>query len=137
MQERKVSVLQRENRAEHEVVLVEERRNGSYYAVHFVLPLGRRPSADRIFKDGKSILWGHAGYQIYRAPTDNDIQIKEKWKEAGYDAAMTKVYHSDAFCLDGEAHYVADIGIAAIYRQPAVHLHADWCEPLGQGHSNA
>ena len=80
-----------------------------------------------IFKDGKSILWGHAGYQIYRAPTDNDIQIKEKWKEAGYDAAMTKVYHSDAFCLDGEAHYVADIGIAAIYRQPAVHLHADWC----------
>ena len=40
---------------------------------------------------------------------------------------MTKVYHSDAFCLDGEAHYVADIGIAAIYRQPAVHLHADWC----------
>ena len=80
-----------------------------------------------LYTSGKSILWGHAGYQIYRAPTDNDIQIKEKWKEAGYDAAMTKVYHSDAFCLDGEAHYVADIGIAAIYRQPAVHLHADWC----------
>ena len=101
---------------------------------NFVLPLGRRPERRPAFsKDGKSILWGHAGYQIYRAPTDNDIQIKEKWKEAGYDAAMTKVYHSDAFCLDGEAHYVADIGIAAIYRQPAVHLHGRLvCEPLGQ-----
>ena len=128
MQERKVSVLQRENRAEHEVVLVEEPEEWIVLCGTLRVAFGKKTGAPTgIFKDGKSILWGHAGYQIYRAPTDNDIQIKEKWKEAGYDAAMTKVYHSDAFCLDGEAHYVADIGIAAIYRQPAVHLHADWC----------
>ena len=128
MQERKVSVLQRENRAEHEVVLVEEPEEWIVLCGTLRVAFGKKTGAPTgIFKDGKSILWGHAGYQIYRAPTDNDIQIKEKWKEAGYDAAMTKVNHSDAFCLDGEAHYVADIGIAAIYRQPAVHLHADWC----------
>lgn len=116
------------NRAEHEVVLVEEPEEWIVLCGTLRVAFGKKTGAPTgIFKDGKSILWGHAGYQIYRAPTDNDIQIKEKWKEAGYDAAMTKVYHSDAFCLDGEAHYVADIGIAAIYRQPAVHLHADWC----------
>ena len=83
------------------------RRNGSLLCGTLSCCLWEEDGAPTgIFKDGKSILWGHAGYQIYRAPTDNDIQIKEKWKEAGYDAAMTKVYHSDAFCLDGEAHYV-------------------------------
>lgn len=60
-------------------------------------------------------------------PQTMTSRSRRSGKRPGYDAAMTKVYHSDAFCLDGEAHYVADIGIAAIYRQPAVHLHADWC----------
>lgn len=32
---------------------------------------------------------------IWRAPTDNDMYIKEEWKKAHYDKAYTKAYHME------------------------------------------
>lgn len=33
-----------------------------------------------------------AEYNIWRAPTDNDVNIKRKWKAAGFDRALPRVY---------------------------------------------
>ena len=47
-----------------------------------------------IVHDGKSMIEEPLTVEIWRAPTDNDRYIAEKWYDAGYDKVITKVYES-------------------------------------------
>ena len=48
-------------------------------------------------KDGTEYLKQPMVFDIYRAPTDNDGNISEKWKEAQLHHAMVRVYESSAW----------------------------------------
>lgn len=75
---------------------------------------------------GRDILKGRAVYNLFRAPTDNDIRIKEDWSAAGYDHAVSKVYHMEAYVREKAVVVRAQIGMAAVYRRPAIKIDAVW-----------
>lgn len=43
-------------------------------------------------KDGTNYLAGEMDYQIYRAPIDNDMRVKERWNLLRLDQVSVKVY---------------------------------------------
>ncbi|MBW7461768.1 glycoside hydrolase family 2, partial [Paenibacillus sepulcri] len=49
----------------------------------------------RLSRNGVEMLDAPARFSIWRAPTDNDMHVKEKWCNEGYDRAITKVYQCD------------------------------------------
>ncbi len=58
----------------------------------FDLELG---TLQRISKNGVNMLDAPSAFTVWRAPTDNDMHVKEKWIEEGYDRAVIKTYQCD------------------------------------------
>jgi beta-galactosidase len=65
-------------------------------------------------------------YNIWRAPTDNDINIKKQWRAAGYEDAFTKVYGTAASLKDGTAVISVSLSLGAKWRAPAVRIDAHY-----------
>ena len=63
---------------------------------------------------------------IWRAPTDNDRNIKRVWQEAGYDRASARAYTTEWKEENGEIKITTWLSVAAIYLQPVVSIHAVW-----------
>jgi beta-galactosidase len=66
-------------------------------------------------------------FNIWRAPTDNDRNIKNKWMEEGYDRAVMHVY--DAKITDfSENHLeiIADFSLGGYIKLPILHGTACW-----------
>ncbi|TFE30615.1 glycoside hydrolase family 2 TIM barrel-domain containing protein [Cohnella luojiensis] len=58
----------------------------------FDLELG---TVRRISRNGVNMLDAPSAFSVWRAPTDNDMHVKEKWIEEGYDRAAMKTYQCD------------------------------------------
>ena len=66
-------------------------------------------------------------WNLYRAPTDNDIQIKEQWKAAGYHRPTVRVYRVEAEKSEtGTAVLKVKLGIAAVYIEKFIDVDAIW-----------
>ncbi len=66
-------------------------------------------------------------WNLWRAPTDNDQYVKEKWTEAGYDRHTVRVYEVKAHNgPQGEAVIHCRLGIAALTIKPFVTVDAQW-----------
>ena len=63
-------------------------------------------------------------YNIWRAPTDNDRNIKAQWKEAGYDRAAVRVYHTEAQSLPGRAVVNCEFALEPLFRQKIMTVNA-------------
>ncbi len=81
-----------------------------------------------LVKDGRETLEGSAEFALFRAPADNDRNIERKWREAGYDDPMLKVYElcAEISKENGDAVLVARASLAAIHRQVAVRFVMVW-----------
>ena len=53
-------------------------------------------------------------FNIWRAPTDNDIFIAQEWRRFGYDRAITRVYDVKTDAAD-EVTITADFSLGAVY----------------------
>ena len=71
-----------------------------------------------------SVLTRPMGWNVYRAPTDNDRNIRTSWEYAGYDRSVPKVYTADAKVENGVAVITATLSLAAVWRRPFVKLTA-------------
>lgn len=49
----------------------------------------------KLSKQGTALLQGPAVFTIWRAPTDNDRNIRHQWQAEGYDRAEMKIYHTE------------------------------------------
>ena len=65
-------------------------------------------------------------WNIWRAPTDNDRNIRREWERAGYNRSSPRVYESKAEQTENGVVITADLCLAAIYLQPCLTLHAVW-----------
>ena len=65
-------------------------------------------------------------FNIWRAPTDNDRNIRLKWQEAGYDRTTVRVYESSCIVEKGCAVIRAELSISAIYIQRILEISAIW-----------
>ncbi len=74
----------------------------------------------------RTLLEKPMGFNIWRAPTDNDRQIRLEWQNAGYDRATVRVYESSAAVEDGSAVIRARLSIGAVYIQNILNIDAIW-----------
>ncbi len=65
-------------------------------------------------------------YAIWRAPTDNDINIRKKWEEAGYDRACVRTYATHSEIVDGRARIETELALVAACVQRILTLRARW-----------
>lgn len=73
---------------------------------------------------GKELLTGPMSLNIWRAPTDNDRNIKHEWYAAGYDRALPKVYETDVK-RDGDCVVLhCRSSLAPPFIQPVLHIDA-------------
>ncbi len=70
--------------------------------------------------DQRALLTRPIEYNVWRAPTDNDINIRQRWTEAGYDRLQTRVKNVR---VEGES-VLCHVTLAAAYRQPALEIDA-------------
>ncbi|MCL1795892.1 MAG: DUF4981 domain-containing protein, partial [Clostridia bacterium] len=63
-------------------------------------------------------------YNIWRAPTDNDRNIRHAWEAAGFDRAASRAYHTAAEIKNGAVEIRCALSMAAVHRQKALDLEA-------------
>ena len=63
---------------------------------------------------------------IWRAPTDNDMYIKEEWKRAQYDRAYVRAYNSESRQTGSGAKIRSRMSIGAATVQPMMWIESVW-----------
>lgn len=83
--------------------------------------------AQMVYKN-QNLLEKPMEYNIWRAPTDNDRNIKKEWIRAGYDRTVSRAYEttvSRRTTKDG-IEIESRLSIAAIYLQRIANISAKW-----------
>lgn len=77
-------------------------------------------------------------WNIYRAPTDNDRNIRHQWENCGYHRHTVKVYSTEVSSSEtGTAVITAKLGIAAVYIKKFLDVTVVWeIDGLGKVHSD-
>ncbi len=66
-------------------------------------------------------------WNVFRAPTDNDRNIVEDWRRAGYDRPTVRVYEVEAAAgEDGGVVITCSLGVAALISSPYLRVKARW-----------
>lgn len=77
-------------------------------------------------KDGKAVIEKPVEWCVFRAPTDNDMNCRMNWEEAGYDKPWVKVYECSAEADEKTVWISCSFSIASAYRQPFLRATAEW-----------
>ncbi|NLA53924.1 MAG: DUF4981 domain-containing protein, partial [Clostridiales bacterium] len=77
---------------------------------------------DSLVYHQEALLSQPMGFNIWRAPTDNDRNIRHAWEEAGFDKAEARVYEVQCTQEEGKIKIIYSLSLAATYRQPIVKL---------------
>ncbi|HBA97654.1 MAG TPA: beta-galactosidase [Lachnospiraceae bacterium] len=85
---------------------------------------------DGLFKEiiykGKKVITKPVGINIWRAPTDNDIKIKEEWFAAHYDKSVTRAYMTE-YKADAQGLSIHSVmSVAAESIQKILDIDAIW-----------
>ena len=75
---------------------------------------------------GKPLLCRAMDYTIWRAPTDNDRNIRNDWQEAGYDRARVRPYETAHEVKDGLVSIRTELSLVAVYLQRILTLSVRW-----------
>ncbi len=65
-------------------------------------------------------------YNLWRAPTDNDRYIAEKWRACGYDRTIVKVYETSWFQQEHQIEIISRLSVSAIHVQRILDVTAHW-----------
>uniref|UniRef100_UPI0025E3827B glycoside hydrolase family 2 TIM barrel-domain containing protein n=1 Tax=uncultured Gemmiger sp. TaxID=1623490 RepID=UPI0025E3827B len=80
---------------------------------------------DSMVRQGQEQLSRPMGFNVWRAPTDNDRKIRRVWEEAGYDRVQTRV--ENCRVESGETVRIScDVTLASVIRQPFLHCRVMW-----------
>lgn len=76
--------------------------------------------------DQQTLLAGPMEYNIWRAPTDNDQQVRTAWEAHGYNRAYARAYETDVYAGAGEITLCTHLGIAANGLRKILDVEAEW-----------
>ena len=80
---------------------------------------------DSMVRQGQEQLSRPMGFNVWRAPTDNDRKIRRVWEEAGYDRVQTRV--ENCHVESGETVRIScDVTLASVIRQPFLRCRVMW-----------
>ncbi len=81
-----------------------------------------------VFSCGKEFLCAPMTPTVFRAPTDNDRYINEKWRHFGVDASMqSKCYSVCAKVEEDRVVISTALSLAQYHRIPVIWLNIDYC----------
>jgi beta-galactosidase len=81
----------------------------------------------KISKNNVDMIKGNPKFNIWRAPTDNDRNIKLQWLEEGYDRAEMHVYNAKVSeCIDTTVEIVVDFSLGGYIKLPILRGQAIW-----------
>ncbi|WP_438445996.1 glycoside hydrolase family 2 TIM barrel-domain containing protein [Gorillibacterium sp. sgz5001074] len=81
----------------------------------------------RISKHGVEMLEAPITFNLWRAPTDNDRNIRKLWEQEGLDRAGMKVYRTEwTQSGDGAVEVTVEFSLAGYMRKPYVRGTARW-----------
>ncbi len=87
---------------------------------------------DQVKREGENLFAAPMEVNIWRAPTDNDRNIKKEWIAAGYDRSKTRVYDT-MWSLEGECVKISStMSVAAVALQKVLDIESVW-EIYGTG----
>ena len=78
---------------------------------------------------GKSLLEHPMEYNIWRAPTDNDMYIRNSWREVQYDRPVARCYCTSHIQGEEGTAYVdivSDLSLSPVYMQKIMDIRAVW-----------
>ena len=81
--------------------------------------------AKMVYKN-QSLLDRPMEYNIWRAPTDNDRNIKLEWMKAQYDRIVTRAYETKVHKTEKEVKIETTLSISAIYIQRILDIQVTW-----------
>ena len=76
--------------------------------------------------ENASLLERPMEFNLWRAPTDNDRNIKHEWQKAQYDRIVTRAYETQVKPSQYEVIIETTLSIAAIYIQRILNMKACW-----------
>ena len=84
----------------------------------------------RMVKQNRTILEHPMEFNIWRAPTDNDRNIRREWESAHYDRSVTRSYQT-GYTRGEESgrqyvEIVSDLSLSPVYMQKIADIHAVW-----------
>ncbi len=79
-----------------------------------------------IIYNGKERLECPMEYNIWRAPTDNDRNIRNQWQAAGYDRMTLKTYSTEVSDVGGNTEIYTTLGIGAVAIQRILNVETKW-----------
>lgn len=65
-------------------------------------------------------------FNVWRAPTDNDRNIKEEWRAARYDRTVTRAYETEVTAGADKVVIGTTLSISAVYIQRILNIRAVW-----------
>ncbi len=81
---------------------------------------------DRMVMDEKEMLDRPMEFNIWRAPTDNDRNLKHTWLEAGYHRMGSRAYQTSYEVDENGVVMKTTLAMAAVYLQKVLDIEATW-----------
>ncbi len=75
---------------------------------------------------GSSVMAAPMSWSVWRAPTDNDGQIRKKWAEAGYNGLMVRTLDTEVTVESEFVRIATTMHFAALHIQPFIEATAVW-----------
>lgn len=76
--------------------------------------------------DNRTLLEKPMEYNIWRAPTDNDRNVRYEWQAAGYDRILPRAYTASVTKTDGSVVIRLTAALTALVTQPMVRMNVTW-----------
>lgn len=81
---------------------------------------------ERMVYDNNVLLEKPMNYNIWRAPTDNDRNVRGKWEECGYDRAFTRAYSTQVSMEDSNIRIITELSVTAVHIQRILDISTEW-----------
>lgn len=81
---------------------------------------------ERMVYDNNVLLEKPMNYNIWRAPTDNDRNIRRKWEECGYNRALSRAYATSVSREDSNIRIITELSVTAVYIQRILDISTEW-----------
>lgn len=85
---------------------------------------------ERMVSHNRSLLEHPMEFNLWRAPTDNDRNIRRTWSEVQYDAPLVRTYSTVHSLKEEKGRHcveiASDVSLSPVYMQKIMSIHAVW-----------
>ncbi len=107
--------------------LIEDDKTLTLTGAHFCYRYNKLTGTfDRMEKDGVLYTDRAMDWNVYRAPTDNDRTVKEKWMASGYDRCFPYTYATTVSYEKDAAVVTTELALQAVYLANIAKIKVTW-----------